>query len=690
MRQDLLALTVDDLITLSNRGIVKRSQQELRSERLTYKLHEDDRGNVTVSWSDDAECQLPSDRTLSDSQCTCPATTLCRHLIRSVLAYQQTRNSQPPTPNFAEASDNTQDSSTPWNPGDISDATLAQHFRGTTLDRLRRQFEAGHVISLTRSSKPIARIHTLSYAIRFLIPGDVRYTHCDCAESAPCNHVPLAVWAFRLLETTQSSGIVSTRPTAYPVPTALLDEIERQLEQLAQCGLAGVSQVFCDRLRRLERRCRTQGLVWLAEILSELVREYVSYTNRDARFSPQHVTEAIGELCIRMDAIKNDTGAVPQLFVRGSEADRVMEVGSARLVGLGCGVQLKQHNTELTAYCQDVDSGTIVAICHNFPDPPPELKLSGNALSLSKGVEASTESAKDFHQLAQTPAIKGVSLAKLGTGQLLVKGGKRTPSYQFLPGRAPVSFNPQTYQWELLRPPTLVEDFTELSAHLSNLPPTVLRPRRLTENFYVCQVAAVERVSFQTGEQTVRAILRDRKGNGITLIHPYTTRGREGAEALLASLAQHPEALQFVAGQVRLTNQGLAIAPISLVLEQSGSRIMRQPWIDRHPSSHFPPPPLPHSVTSPLPYRHYLQQLTNALSELFIIGLRRVDSQTIRDWRELARQGTTLGFVRLLKPIEQLATALTQKPTQPHWDEQPAVTAMLAIAVLVKLGQELS
>ncbi len=196
-------------------------------------------------------------------------------------------------------------------------------------------------------------------------------------------------------------------------------------------------------------------------------------------------------------------------------------------------------------------------------------------------------------------------------------------------------------------------------------------------------------VTFNAAEQTVQAILRDRQGNFITLIHPYTNRGRDGTEALLTSLSQHPEALQFVAGQVRLSSQGLAIAPISLILQQSSGRIMLQPWIERHqPSPIIGGDLIPIPLTSPLPHIHYLQQLTNALSELFLIGLQRVDSQTIGYWQELARQGAALGFVNLLKPIQQLATALAAKLTLLHWDEKPAAEAMLAIALLMKLVQE--
>ena len=47
---------------LSNRGLVRRAQQELQSGELTFELLEDDAGTVTVRWSDGTECVLPAQR----------------------------------------------------------------------------------------------------------------------------------------------------------------------------------------------------------------------------------------------------------------------------------------------------------------------------------------------------------------------------------------------------------------------------------------------------------------------------------------------------------------------------------------------------------------------------------------------------------------------------------------------------
>jgi hypothetical protein len=682
MRQDLVALTSDDLITLSNRGIVKRAQQEVESRQLTFEVAEDGAGNVTVRWSDGPECLLPANKVVTDGRCSCPATTVCRHLIRSVLAYQnrvQGSGTQR-VPGVQGKQVPPIRSSIPWNPGAITDEELARHFHRATLARARKQFEAGHVVELVRSSKPSARIHTLSCNLRFLVPGDPRYAHCDCAETPPCSHVPLVVWAFRLLEAERAGGLISTQLTSLPTPVPVLDEIEDAVRTLAALGISGAPGPVIDRFRRLEARCRQEGLVWPAEILAELVHQYECYTGHDARFSPWRAAELVGELCIRSDAIRSDTGAVPQLFIRGASTDQVIEVGSARLIGLGCGAQVHRGGVELAAYLQDMDSGTVVAVSRDFPDPPPD---AGQA-------------AREFWQLARTPVMKGIALSALGDGQLLIKGGKRSPSCRFIPGRAQATRNPQAFNWEALRPPVLAEDLAELTARLGALPPASLRPRRISGNLYVCAVAGVEAAEFSVEEQLVRAVLTDREGNAALLVHPYTARGREGTEALLQALAGRGETLRFVAGQVHLGGAGPVISPVSLVFQEESRRVMVQPWIERLASggelqiekgelqsANWGGRP---DTADPVAY--YPTQVMEAVGEACLLGLERMDERAARYWEELHRHGAALGFVRFLRPMGRLVETLAQKSRTVRWDPQPAAAAVLELAVLAHLARE--
>lgn len=684
-RPDLLALTADDLVLLANRGIVKRAQQELASGDLSYTLAEDAAGSVAVRWSDGVECRLPAGASLGDARCSCPATTLCRHIVRSVLAYQRETTAAvgaaeaTPTHDAAETSEAAAaspaaPSAAPWDPGAIDDRALAAAISRAAMTRARRLFEAGQVVELVRSSKPNARLHTVPCSVRFLVPGDLRYTHCDCAEPAPCSHVPVAVWAFRLLPPEQAAGIVSTRREPAVIPTRLLDEMEAAIRTLAEVGMAGAPSPLIDRLRRLETLCRQEGLIWPAEILADLAGQHAAYAAHDARFSPARVADLVGELLVRCDAIHSDTGAAPALFIRGSHTDERTAMGAARLIGLGCGARPWRGGVELEAYLHDAATGQVVTIGRDFVDPERE---------------RSNEDPQEFWRLAQTPVVKGIPLAAVGRGQLLVKGGKRSPNGRYDPGRTPVAVNPQAYAWESLRTPVLVEDFAELGATLACRPPAALRPRRIAESLFVCRIVRIETAGFVPTEQAVQAVLVDTAGNRARLVHPYLSRGRDGTEALLGLLGRRPDAVRFVAGHVHLSATGPVINPLALVYEEGERRMMLQPWVDRQEGlvAGSMPPASAADRTPRDPLAAYRQSLLDALGELFLLGLAQADDAALRYWRDLHRQGASLGFTRSLRPLAQLVSSLEQKCRTLEWDADNASTALLELASYTVLMQ---
>jgi hypothetical protein len=665
MRQDLLALTPDDLVLLANRGLVKRAQQELQSGDLQCTFQESADGTVTAQWSDGVTCTLPGGKPANAGLCTCPATTICRHLLRSVLAYQQHAVEQS-GPTAAPPAQ-------PWNPGAISDEAVNQHIVRNARTWAHQAFAAGQVIELVRSTKPTAYCHSLACTVRFLVPGDLRYTHCDCAEPAPCRHVPLAVWAFRMLGEEQVSGIVETATTSPAVPAALLDELDAALRELVIAGIAGAPQTLIERLRRLEIRLQNEGLVWPANTLADLLQQHTAYQAHDARFTPALLSTLIGELCVRSDAIRANTGAVPQLFVRGAAADRETSMGTARLIGLGCGVQLRRGGVELAAYLQDADSGALVVLQRSANDPASE---QGEPLP--------------FWQLAQLAVAKGAGITAFGSGQALVKGGKRLPNGLFLPGRAQIALHPQAYAWESLRAPVFAEDFAELAARLAAQPPAALGPRRLSAGLYVCAIAGVEKAGFIASEQIVQATLRDNLGGRATMVHPYTNRGHAGVEALLHALAARPDELRYLAGHVRLAPSGLVIAPTALVFGTGATRSCLLPWVAAPETGSLQiasqatgDPPVPGE-----PLADYWAQLHTGLADLLVPGLGRADERQQRRWRELARQGGALGFGRSVEAVERLAQALEEKAATLHWNAGPAAGAVLELACLTLLASD--
>ncbi len=662
MRQDLLNLTIDDLITLSNRGLVKRAQQEAISPELIGTIQEDNAGNVQVTWSDEIHCKLPASTTLSQSQCSCPATSLCRHLLRSVLLYQSQSNSMDNDEALLQESS----SETEWNPGSITDTMLNQHYSKAELTKLRSQFDLGQVISVSCGIKPSAHLNSLSLNLRFLVPHDLRYTHCDCDEAAPCRHVPLVVWAFRQLPPNQTHALISTETQPIATPIDLLDDLELHLQELSTVGIVGMTQPLRDRFSRLEVRCRSAELVWIAEILLDLIQAGDDYHQHNAQFDREQVLQYISELWIRSDALRNHArvkNPVPQLFIRGSAQDRTVAVGSARLMGLGCGVTMRSSGVTLTAYLQDVDSGTVVALPKSFANPEPD------------------QVPKPFWQLAHHSVGKGMQLGAIGSGQILMKGGKRSPSGQLIPSRAPMSLNPQSYQWEKLRSPLRMDSFNELTHRLQQLPPPQLRPRRITEQLQVLSIAEVQSVEFDSATQTVRSIVADSYGVTAHLIHPYFHRGRFGVEQLLTQLQQSE--LKFVSAQVSIGNRGLMLSPIALVFQSGESRSLLQPWIAAPQTQTQTSESDRLIIPSPqTPITTYQQDLNLALQDLWIVGLDRADAQHLQQWQHLVQQGKAIGFHQFLSPIVQFTDALAEKFHTLQWDARSAQDALAIVTVL--------
>ncbi len=86
-RSDLLELTPEALMALSNAGFVKRAQKEVAEGKLP-ELTERNDGCIDAKFSDGNQVTFPPGKTLRDAACSCPASSMCRHRVTLVLAYQ--------------------------------------------------------------------------------------------------------------------------------------------------------------------------------------------------------------------------------------------------------------------------------------------------------------------------------------------------------------------------------------------------------------------------------------------------------------------------------------------------------------------------------------------------------------------------------------------------------------------------
>ncbi|MEC9442320.1 MAG: hypothetical protein VYE40_14540 [Myxococcota bacterium] len=680
MRQDLLVLTDDDLATISNRGTVKRATKELEKATVTVEIEElDDKGGLRFTWSDDVVCTFAADVVVKDAECTCPATGICRHLIRSVLAYKTWAKEHAPEEGAAEGEAEeliSADQLEPWDPGQFTDDDIKEVFSAKRMRKAKKEFEDGLVLELVRSTKPLVRFHKLGHTLRFQVPGDLRYTRCDCAEDAPCIHVPMAIWGFRKLEEEKQSGFVSTTIHDEPRADELLEKVEDKIVDLLQHGFTGTPKAAMDRFQQLEHQLNEAEFIWPATIIQDLRQQYEHYANHDARFSPTYVADLIGEFLIRSDALRQEETPIPRLFIRGSVDDTKTKLGQTRLVGLGCTVIHRKKSVIIQAIMQDSATGMVMALGHEFLNPADETTLP-----------------EDFAALGAKLIIKGRDIASLGRGQLVLKKADLHADHHIELGRSPASAYPQNFDWNTLPAPVHVENFDEIRARLGALPPASLRPRRIGEDFHVVPVARVEEATFSVRDQAVTATLVDSLGRTAMLFHPYTNRNRAGTERLLARLTRDPEHIEFIAGNMHVGAHGLIIRPTALVFkEDDDSRSMLQPWVDAFEDRSANDTQLGNARPPLDPIDLFRANLANALGELYLLGLSHVDAGVHKQWNRLYQYGLKLGLHDILAPVADVVGLLDVKASVPEDMREFTAQAapVLETSVVSRLIQELA
>lgn len=620
IRRDLLSLEEDDLAALSNRGNVNRARRELERGDLTYQMNVigDD---LQFTWSDPVTCTIFSEHPLTQARCTCPATRLCRHILRSVLAYKRdTEDAE----TIAEA----------WDPGELL-AWSQDRFSTARRKRAAELESEGLVIELTRGLKPNAVFHGLGHSIKFLVPHDGRYTRCDCPEDAPCIHTLLAIRAFSRLDPELRVGLDETKET-HDLETGTLEAAEEALADILDEGISHTPSEIMDRLESHEKKLRENGLLWPAEALNDIRQQHEYYHGHDARFSSERLVELVGEFTMRCDAIRSlEHHSIPALFVAGRlDLDRHTRLGSARLVGLGITTRIYTNSTRVQAMLVDITSGAIIVAAHHFTheDHPPS-----------------------FANLARRLVFRGRHLHDLGSGQLIIKAGRLSSTNELEIGRAGASRYTQKFEWETLPSPVWGDSFGEVIARLETLPPASLRPRSASEDFHVLPVASVEEAGFDGRTQSVKATLHDSFGTIANLVHPYLDANREGTERLLRAF-ESGDRLVLVSGRNRLGAHGLTITAAGCVFENSAAeRYIVQPQADTledEGETRF-------SATSEAaainPLSRLQQAIDRELGDACLLGAKHLQKRDRDRLLNLSKQAQELGLERIASALKRLA-----------------------------------
>ena len=671
-RADLLALTPQSLAQLANMGLVKRAQREL-DDGLGPALVESDAGEVTGTFPDGVVAVLAPQRSLKDSACTCGATSVCRHRVAVALAYapwHAAARAKDPAPKDAPTDAVLQPPAKPWSPGDLDDDTLARAAGPRVFERARATARRGLVATVERGSVPVAKLPACT--VRFLVPRELSYARCDCVDgAAACEHVALAVWAFREAD--------RVAPGTQAVVVSLGSE--ERLSTVAEDALADTLTLACDLLARgleafqpaptrfaqLTARLEREGFAWVLDLARELEIALEGYHARSALYGARELTALLAELRARTRAALADAPELPARFVLGRGEARCTELDHVRLVSLGARLSADGRARFADVFLADPDTATVLRLRKRW-DP-------------QEG--AAPENGEDLGRRRVTGAV---SLRVLAYGQLVSKSVRRLANRTVEIGasRAALSsVTPHAGDHSALPSPLLVRDLAAHAERVARLPPGALRPRVLAEDVHVVAISAVRGAAYSSSEQRLVATLADEVGSSFTLTLSHRTAAPHAIDAVRAALDAGP---RFVSGTLTATGRGFALAPLSLTTD-SGLVV---PDLSGPTRVRALPPLALRRTSSPL--EEALTATEAALEELCAVGLGSATPGALTRLRRAAHQLDDAGLAglarRALRVVERTLAGETREAADAWLDAAARLSLTREAATRMAAGTQ--
>jgi hypothetical protein len=575
MRADLFALTPEAVAQLSNRGLVKRAEQEIAAGG-GPSLEESADGRVLGRCRDGAVATLPPGVSLAEGSCTCGSAAVCRHRVAVALAYRDWRTHQGGADTPAAVD--------PWWPGAIDDETLASVLGHRAIKRAATIRARGCDITLTpaRPDTP-AEAHLTTVSVRMLVPDDLAYARCTCRTGSACEHVALAVWAFRIAvrapdATQQGAMPQGSTPEAtrlvYLMAPVLSDEagegdddgdtpgdrdaaghVGEPALVLSRAivleGAVNLSASFSATIARARARTADSGAVWLSTLIHDVDGALRAYRERSARYSAQQLAVWLAEVAARVRAARHaEARSAPaeRRMMLGIGESPETPLGHTWLVSLGGRVFADGAARGVELLFAEPESATVLVARKQWTFKPNEPPLEGS-------------------ELAGRALWSGARVGEVARAQIITQAGVRLADRQLrLPAarRGETAVVEQRTPWSDLPSPILVRDLAAHAAAQTSRPPTCLRPRVLADAIHVIDVGRIHDVAYAPGRQTLIASLEDVGGTPFLIAAPYRSAAPHALDCLADALSDRAAPVRQVSGELRMTSRGFELSPIGL------------------------------------------------------------------------------------------------------------------------------
>jgi hypothetical protein len=573
-RADLIALSEDGLVQLSNAGLVRRASRDLAAGN-GPALEEAADGTVEAHFADGVVTRLTPGRQLADATCGCPASGMCRHRVMLALAYKaQGGNGATPT-EAAQA----------WDPATLDLDAFEASFTPSIRSEMTRLLAMRIDVRLERGPQPSARLPMAT--VKFLVPGDVGYARCDCAQGLRCAHVALAIRAFRGADGAAEATVGTFGERAAPSgPDELRDAVDAVLARLLEVGVVAGPAAHAQAIFRARAAAEAAGAVHLALGLDALAEQIDAYEARSARHDELACLALAAELHAR-------PRAADRTKTLGIGEPMETAMGKARLISLGARLSAEGEDVRVMLLLADSDTGATMLLEKLFSPLP-------------------SEAGRLVETILRRQFVPGLAVVTTARGQILTRAARRRADGLLALGsgaRGRTALAPRDAVFAFA-PPLKVLDAGALAARFAGRPPSFLRPRRRIDEVHVFEINEVLGQAWTSGSQLwqAAATLKD-DGGTLYLERSYDAGAPRALDILSSAFEGRYGRLRQVAGPVRVEGDALVCEPWSL-----GADRFIVPDIDAADEAPAPAPSvaLARPSTSPDRARHLLASALHA------------------------------------------------------------------------------
>ena len=345
------------IVSISNKGIYKRSVKDLEKAKENILLSIKDAGTIEVK-IEDATVELNVN--VQNSKCTCPSSSICKHIVMALLYLKE----------FYDSNQSIEEEIKEDEKEKIDETIFYEELKKLTGEKIleivgkkiynsvinsifiRNEaiFEYGDMLTITIASQNVK--------VYFPKEKSIENAMCSCKEKGICSHKAYALISYLIKE-----GKITEADTEYD--KIEIGEKEREIIENLHVFIGsifdrGISGLTGNEISQAEKfYIQTYGikLFAAADELKNLSSELGFYFSKNISFSNKRLMHILCSVYNRTSALLIIEDNRKKLMLAGQRQEEKFNLDNIELVGLGAsGGITKRNDLLITAYfyCKDI------------------------------------------------------------------------------------------------------------------------------------------------------------------------------------------------------------------------------------------------------------------------------------------------------------------------------------------------